>query len=41
LATNEYSDKTIGIQAFLTRKSVGDINFSDIIDDSDKRQRQG
>ncbi|CAM4894403.1 unnamed protein product [Rotaria socialis] len=41
LAPHEYSDRTIGIQAFLTRKSVGDINFSDIIDDSEKRNRQG
>ncbi|CAF1534675.1 unnamed protein product [Rotaria magnacalcarata] len=41
LAPNEYSERTIGIQAFLTRKSVGDINFSDIIDDSEKRNRQG
>ncbi|CAF1010978.1 unnamed protein product [Adineta steineri] len=41
VATNEYSEKTIGIAAFLTRKSVGDINFSDIIDDSEKRSRPG
>ncbi|CAF1467510.1 unnamed protein product [Rotaria sp. Silwood1] len=41
LASNEYSEKTIGIQAFVTRKSVCDINFSDIIDDSEKRNRQG
>ncbi|CAF2722281.1 unnamed protein product [Rotaria sp. Silwood2] len=41
LASNEYSEKTIGIQAFVTRKSICDINFSDIIDDSEKRNRQG
>jgi hypothetical protein len=41
LAPNEYTENTIGIQAFLLRKSVGDINFSDIIDDSEKPNRQG
>jgi hypothetical protein len=41
LAPNEYSEKTIGIQAFVLRKSVGDINFSDIIDESEKRSQKG
>lgn len=41
LAPHEYSEKTIGIQAFLLRKAFSDINFSDVIEDSDKRSRQG
>ena len=31
LVPNEYYEQTIGLQSFLLRKSVGDINFSDII----------
>jgi hypothetical protein len=41
IAKNEYAEETIGIQAFLMRKGVGDINFSDLIDESEKRSRQG
>lgn len=44
LATNEYPDDTIGIQAFITRKYVGDDNnnnFSEFIDESYKRCQQG
>lgn len=41
LAKNEYSEQTIGLLAFLTRKHVGDINFSELIDECDKRNRQG
>ncbi|CAF0951211.1 unnamed protein product [Didymodactylos carnosus] len=39
LCPNEYSAKTFGILAFLTRKGVGDINFSDLFDDIDKPGR--
>lgn len=44
LAKNEYSEETIGIQAFFTRKHVGNDNnnnFSDLIDESYKRCQQG
>ncbi|CAF4585095.1 unnamed protein product [Rotaria socialis] len=37
LSPNEYSEKTLGLLAFLLRKSVGEINFSDIIDEAEKR----
>ncbi|CAF4018359.1 unnamed protein product [Rotaria magnacalcarata] len=40
LAPNEYSEKTLGLLAFLLRKSIGEINFSDIIDDAEKRYQQ-
>ncbi|CAF0805019.1 unnamed protein product [Rotaria sordida] len=40
LSPNEYSNKTLGLLAFLIRKSVGEINFSDIMDEVDKRYQQ-
>jgi len=39
LTNNEYSDKTIGLFAFILRKSVGDINFSYIINEIEKRNQ--
>jgi hypothetical protein len=40
ISPNEYSEKTIGLHAFLTRP-VGDINFSDIIDEVEKHGQAG
>jgi hypothetical protein len=39
LATNEYSDETIGVDAVLTRRAVGEINFSDVVELSERRSR--
>ena len=39
LATNEYSEETIGFDAVLTRRDVGEINFSDVVDVSERRSR--
>ncbi|CAF1106330.1 unnamed protein product [Rotaria sp. Silwood1] len=41
LLPNEYSNKTLGLLAFLLRKSVGEINFSDIMNEVEKRYQQG
>jgi hypothetical protein len=41
LSSHEYSDKTIGLLAFLLRKTVGDINFSDILHQAEKFNQQG
>ena len=40
-APHEYSEKTFGILAFLLRKSVGTINFSDIIHAVQKQNERG
>jgi hypothetical protein len=40
LSPHEYSDKTIGLLAFLLRKRVGDINFSDIFDKAEEYDDQ-
>jgi hypothetical protein len=41
LSPHEYPDKTIGLLAFLLRKAVGDINFSDILHKAEKLNQQG
>ncbi|CAF0767381.1 unnamed protein product [Adineta ricciae] len=41
LAPNEYSDKTFGLLAFLVRNSVGEINFSSIMDEIERRTQSG
>ncbi|CAF1038256.1 unnamed protein product [Adineta ricciae] len=41
LAPNEYSDKTFGLLAFLIRNSVGEINFSSIMDEIERRTQSG
>jgi hypothetical protein len=41
LSPNEYSEETFGLLAFLLRKSVGDINFSDLMDEVEKPNQQG
>ncbi len=41
MSPNEYPDTTCGILAFLLRKLVGDINFSDILDEVENRDQQG
>ena len=33
VSPNEYSENTFGLFAFLLRKGVGDINFSDILNE--------
>ncbi|CAF1016883.1 unnamed protein product [Adineta steineri] len=40
LAPNEYSNKTFGLLAFLLRNSVGEINFSYIIDEAEKKSQR-
>ncbi|CAF1038276.1 unnamed protein product [Adineta ricciae] len=37
LAPNEYSERTFGVLAWLVRNSVGEINFSSIIDEVERR----
>ncbi|CAF1076025.1 unnamed protein product [Adineta steineri] len=41
LAPNEYSNKTFGLLAFLLRNSVGEINFSSILDEAEKNNEKG
>ncbi|UJR22445.1 hypothetical protein I4U23_025505 [Adineta vaga] len=41
LSPNEYSEKTFGLLAFLVRSSVGEINFSPIMDEVEKRNQSG
>jgi hypothetical protein len=40
LSPHEYSDKIIGLPAFLLRKGVGDINFSDILHEAEEYNDQ-
>ncbi|CAF1076007.1 unnamed protein product [Adineta steineri] len=40
LAPNEYSNKTFGLLAFLLRNSVGEINFSSILDEAEKKSQR-
>ena len=41
ISPNEYSEKTVGLLAFLTRPSVGEINFSDVIGEVEKHGQAG
>ncbi|CAF0767400.1 unnamed protein product [Adineta ricciae] len=41
LAPNEYSEKTFGLLAWLVRNSVGEINFSSIMDEVERRGQHG
>jgi hypothetical protein len=40
LSPHEYSDKISGVLAFLLRKGVGDINFSDILHEAEEDNDQ-